>query len=295
MVDRISNLPDHILCHVLSFLPTKQVVATSILSNRWRLLWTWITSFDFDDGEQKNHGRKDGEDHMSFAQFVSRVLLSCNSQPIKKFHVKCCSLNSNSVDINMWVSTAVARKVEQLELSVCFDNNFALAHSLFTCKTLVVLKLSGELRGFINLNVTSPVDFISLKTLHLEAVCFANQHSFRMFFSDFQVLEDLVIKELDFMDDEFTDFDINLPSLVKADINFDLVDEEWRDLLIKAIRNAAYLSLSGIITTRQDLGFDDDFPTFTKLIHLALTFECCGWNVIGSFLQKSPKLQVLGH
>ena len=32
--DRISGLPDSVLCHMLSFLPTKYVVTTYILSQR---------------------------------------------------------------------------------------------------------------------------------------------------------------------------------------------------------------------------------------------------------------------
>lgn len=38
--DRISNLLNSILCSILSFLPWKKVVATSILSGWWKFLWT---------------------------------------------------------------------------------------------------------------------------------------------------------------------------------------------------------------------------------------------------------------
>ncbi|PNX93525.1 F-box/LRR-repeat protein [Trifolium pratense] len=37
--DRISSLPDPILHHILSFLPTKLAATTSILSKRWNPQW----------------------------------------------------------------------------------------------------------------------------------------------------------------------------------------------------------------------------------------------------------------
>ncbi|KAI5405087.1 hypothetical protein KIW84_052023, partial [Lathyrus oleraceus] len=38
-VDRISDLPNSLLEHILSFLPTKDTIATSILSKRWKPIW----------------------------------------------------------------------------------------------------------------------------------------------------------------------------------------------------------------------------------------------------------------
>ncbi|CAN1219595.1 F-box/LRR-repeat protein At5g02910 [Linum perenne] len=38
-IDRLSSLPDFVLHHLLSFLDTKSVVQTSVLSQRWRYVW----------------------------------------------------------------------------------------------------------------------------------------------------------------------------------------------------------------------------------------------------------------
>lgn len=44
--DRISNLPDKLLCHILSFLPSSQIALTSLLSKRWNPLWLAMPNAD---------------------------------------------------------------------------------------------------------------------------------------------------------------------------------------------------------------------------------------------------------
>ncbi|XP_058735066.1 putative F-box/LRR-repeat protein At5g02930 isoform X1 [Vicia villosa] len=48
-IHRISDLPDSILSHILSFLPTKFVATTSILSKRWKPVWLYVLILNFDD------------------------------------------------------------------------------------------------------------------------------------------------------------------------------------------------------------------------------------------------------
>ncbi|AEE75252.2 putative FBD-associated F-box protein [Arabidopsis thaliana] len=45
---RINDLPDDLLATVLSFVPTKDAVATSILSKRWRPIWKRAVNLESD-------------------------------------------------------------------------------------------------------------------------------------------------------------------------------------------------------------------------------------------------------
>ncbi|EYU20859.1 hypothetical protein MIMGU_mgv11b020034mg, partial [Erythranthe guttata] len=45
-IDRLGNLPDPILLHILSFFPTKFSVTTSVLARRWRFLCAYVPNFD---------------------------------------------------------------------------------------------------------------------------------------------------------------------------------------------------------------------------------------------------------
>ncbi|XVF45510.1 hypothetical protein PTKIN_Ptkin02bG0212400 [Pterospermum kingtungense] len=57
-IDRISDLPDSVLCHILSVLPTVDSVATTILSKRCVDLWTQVPFLVFTSlfGQSHNDG-----------------------------------------------------------------------------------------------------------------------------------------------------------------------------------------------------------------------------------------------
>lgn len=80
--DRISGLPDEVLWHILSFLPTKYVVRTCILSTRWKNKWASAPYLDFDLGE-----RSDFRSAVELLTFVDRVLFFRHSSNIQKFRL----------------------------------------------------------------------------------------------------------------------------------------------------------------------------------------------------------------
>ncbi|XP_059669373.1 putative FBD-associated F-box protein At3g50710 [Cornus florida] len=142
-VDRISNLPRTVIGHILSFLPTKYAVATSVLATKWKYLWTSISSFDFDDELVSNHTQQDNTDPSikgSFINFVYRVMLQCNVSDIHKYRLKCSQIYDVS-HLNAWVCTSLLRNVGELYLIIPMEGHMELPRDLFTSNSLVALKL----------------------------------------------------------------------------------------------------------------------------------------------------------
>jgi len=153
--DRISDMSDDVLCHILSFLTTKEAIVTSLLSKRWTLLWCMLPSLHV-------HCSKPIIQHHAHVQ----TFLALHRAPkIKTFHLQChshevcCSHHTEE-----WVSEVVAKKVENLNISLCNSHESMLSlPTLFTCSTLVTLNINGP----FYLSIPSSVHLPNLKTMEL--------------------------------------------------------------------------------------------------------------------------------
>ncbi|KAA8523889.1 hypothetical protein F0562_010312 [Nyssa sinensis] len=226
--DRISTLPDSVLCHILSFLPTKYAVRTSILSTKWKYLWTSVHSLDFDDSvtmsnlyvgrTKKGRAQKDKQiqaQRKSFMNFVDRVLILHNVSCLRKFRLHCCQVD-DMLHVNTWVCAAIGRDVQDLDLYVSWEPPLQLPRSLFTCNMLVVLKLSREI--VVNTPAEGSVCFPNLKILHLKWVKYVNDDSV-LYPQDYNKLEinAPALEYLNLTDGRSEHFSFqNLSSLVKA-------------------------------------------------------------------------------
>ncbi|XP_059658872.1 F-box/LRR-repeat protein At3g59200-like [Cornus florida] len=184
--DRISNLPTSLIGHILSFLPTKKAVATSVLSTKWKYLWTSITILDFDDGlvHVSTTPRKD----------------------LQKFRLNCTGIYDVS-HVNVWVSTALSRNPRELNLS----NIGCLPRELYACRSLVVLKLCGTPYRLLDLSIPTLICLRSLKILVIESVVFLDDDSIYRLFSSCHVLEDLSVELCDWRN--ISVFNISAPNL----------------------------------------------------------------------------------
>ncbi|CAG7897652.1 unnamed protein product [Brassica rapa] len=191
MDDKISQLPDDLLLKVLTFLPTKVAVSTSILSKRWEFLWMWLPKLEYDDSEYSP-----GERYKLYS-FIDLSLPLHKAPVIERLRLNfdVYGRSYRAYSIEKLVLIAVTRCVRELSVTlVSMPYKFArLPSNLFTCKSLVILELTGP----IFVNVPRMVYLPSLKFLILGCMVYSNEKSLHQLLSHCPVLEDLVLERND--------------------------------------------------------------------------------------------------
>ncbi|XP_004301359.1 PREDICTED: putative F-box/FBD/LRR-repeat protein At1g78760-like [Fragaria vesca subsp. vesca] len=216
ITDRISDLPDSLICHILSFLPTKNSVCTSILASRWKRVWASVTSLDFHEIYFP--------DSESFVLFVSRVFYFRNSSEIQKFKPECYCVERFS-HIDGWIRTAPMHNLAELDLCVenygsfLEDENLKLPKSVFMCKTLVVLKL----RSIIIINTPTSWCLPCLKVL-LISVSFPGHDLMEKLLLGCPALEDLAISGT--VGEGYLNFNVSALELKKLGISLDTENDD---------------------------------------------------------------------
>ncbi|CAK9138055.1 unnamed protein product [Ilex paraguariensis] len=159
--DRFSNLPNCLIGHILSFLPTKYAVRTSVLSTKWKKMWTLISNLDFDDQLLTLHPPTNNSDQCkaSFMKFVYRVLLLLETSNVNKFRIRSCANFDVSYDVNSWVSASLSRSVREIDLYLYIPlKGFDSSKRLFSgCPKLEDLALRGcQWQNMSVLDISAP-------------------------------------------------------------------------------------------------------------------------------------------
>ncbi|KAJ3687351.1 hypothetical protein LUZ61_016515 [Rhynchospora tenuis] len=155
-IDRISILPDHVLHHILSFLPLKQAGRTSILSRRWRHVWASLKGLTFYKDELAKFGLE------SFINYVNAALPYRAKQD---FHIfKTFLFSTSPTDLatsTRWITHAVNNDVRVLYL-IIQGGNVILPRPVLTSQSLEELGLFS----FPSVKIITP-SIISLSRLRI--------------------------------------------------------------------------------------------------------------------------------
>ncbi|KNA23556.1 hypothetical protein SOVF_023650 [Spinacia oleracea] len=255
-LDIISNLPDHVIAHIISFLPTAEAIRTSIFSSRWKYLWKGITSIRI-EGRESNPDR--------FANLVEHVLDNCKSTNFLSVELSCPDKIGLS-RINAWISAALSCEIEKLVLY--FHKYFLdrskppLPECVLDCSTLIVLKLDS----YFDLRIPeSLVCFPHLKSLDFNVILPSQDRVMHQLFSYCSVLEELSLSGL--LDSgKVRKINICIPTLKKLRLCLEYSKEGEYDVLIDT-PNLEYLYIQ-----------DDSFSRFvvknlSRLHHVEIMYE----------------------
>jgi hypothetical protein len=207
-LDRISCLPGHIIDQILSLMPIKEAVRTSVLSSSWRNIWYTLPNLVFDKHCISVAASKDPSViNNKFLRIVDHVLLQ-HSGPINKFMfsdnenglIRVCDVS----DVHRWVLHLSRRSIKELELQFWLKERYKIPWCLFSCQSLRHLglhscqfKLPTMFEGFRN-----------LKKLVLVEVTLA-QDDYENMISGCPLLDHLVLMEVD----GFSQINIHAPNL----------------------------------------------------------------------------------
>lgn len=137
-LDRISNLPKEVIDEILTRIPMRDAVRTSMLSRNWRYKWTCMPELVFDNlSVSATTGTQNDSD---LVNAVNHVLFLHNGV-VSKFRVNFAE--KGCFDVDRWILVLTRKKLNDLTLRFGEENAYRLPGCLFSCQTLRMLKLKG--------------------------------------------------------------------------------------------------------------------------------------------------------
>ncbi|KAJ0430587.1 putative F-box domain, FBD domain, leucine-rich repeat domain superfamily [Helianthus annuus] len=211
VVDRLSRLPEEILSHILSLMPMKFAVQTSILSKRWRYIWMFVTNLDFGDIHSMDSLH-------SLTKIVDRV-------------------------VSNWIDELVRLKISELDLQV---QQLQLPPSMFTCRTLTKLRLDRSGYAFRDVwEFKCPVNLPCLKTLDIAVYATPSVNAFKLI-SGCPKLENLSLEVTWFNMNEEEDYVFNIPTLKRLKLTWSKYDLRINKVILN-VPNLEHLYVCGAL------------------------------------------------
>ncbi|KAJ4913964.1 putative F-box/LRR-repeat protein [Raphanus sativus] len=170
--ETISGLPDVILQHILTYIPTKYAIRTLLLSKRWRNVWCDTPSLSFNCSELND-------------AWINQTPTGYTAPKMMHFHLK--SAKKHDVPhIDKWLEFVMSRRVENMSLSFWLAE-YNIPEFFYVSSSLKQLTLK-----FCGMSPKCSVSWTSLKNLSLTR-CSVSDESMAKILSGCPVLESLTL------------------------------------------------------------------------------------------------------
>ncbi|XP_056694018.1 F-box/LRR-repeat protein At4g14103-like [Spinacia oleracea] len=191
--DRLSSLPDTLLITILSLLRIDSAAATSVLSHRWRYLWTHITNLSLLFPEKPNF------DNLNyFVTTVEHILCQIQSSKIHTFklsfygRLSCNATLDFSGSMVPWIRQICRRNPEVIEVSFCSasqNSKIQMPNCVFKTASLVDIIMCYN----IQMPNCDGISFINLPNLKKLDLYLYDSHRYLLgtLFKSLPILEDL--------------------------------------------------------------------------------------------------------
>ncbi|XP_017979718.1 PREDICTED: F-box/FBD/LRR-repeat protein At4g00160 [Theobroma cacao] len=283
--DRISVLPDDIIVRILSFVSMEEAVATSILSKRWRPLWTLVPiidlpDFDFDSSDIQELFIEFVRNVLRFNKAVSleKLRIQCNPDYASDFFNRIKTLKVLKLGDGVLVDVPSGVSFPNLKTlhlsSVKYTDDPSVANLFSGCVVLEELLIK---RIYSNDGIHMNISISTLKTLSIEYDSGLRDHS----------------------------FEINAPALERLNLKDVILRRNYwmfrPVMLVHSPENANKLlrvfsgvkSLSFTVLNWPNELYRDCNPLFVNLVRLELNVGLKNWNLLLLFLENSHILQFL--
>ncbi|KAH9803228.1 putative FBD-associated F-box protein [Citrus sinensis] len=320
--DRISSLTDSVLCNILSFLPTDNAVGTSILSSRWRHVWTSLHTLLFDATVCIRQGDFTDVTMERFEMFVISVVLRTEPSNVQKFSLHSYRVSGSS-RLKEWVSSAVMRDVRELELNIENQQRLELPESIYSCRSLQVLKLDSDFDIAVP---GSGICFPNVKFLRVSLQYPENKLTEKLFSSCPSIeelwlkvlLETILVDDYNFafnncehkgfimaplieilhvVDDLMVSYEVHdLQFLQTVNVGFFFPDwsvlNPWESVqLVNAVLNCKNLTLSSGVMLALERANLSVLPSVPQLTHFEVHIGETGWRALPLILTSAPLLE----
>ncbi|CAA7051346.1 unnamed protein product [Microthlaspi erraticum] len=289
-VDSISALPDVILQHILSFVPTELAIGTSLLSTRWRHVWCGTPSLSLCGNTLT-------------ADSINETLTRYTAQKMTDFHLKIITKKTIG-HMHIWIKFAMSHNVENLSLDINsggFMNDDECNFPDFFYINSSVNQLSIKSTYLCNITPICSVSWTSLKKLSLSS-CGLSDESMDKLISGCPFLESLSLcwcnkfKVLDLTKS------LRLRALeVKISCVTEIVAPHTHCLILRSALSCTLVDAASLTESKLDIFFFSTNSNFKLDFFQAMVLKMLGnlQNVEkltfgGNFLQVLSLAEVLG-